>query len=320
MNYIVVDLEWNQSSVGQPEADGFPFEIIEIGAVKLDQNREVIDTFHELVCPQVYTDIHPKTNEIIHIGIEELQKGAPFPEVVERFLKWCGVNYCFVTWGTADLMELQRNMDYYDLKPLAERPFIFYDAQKLFSLYTEGVQNPRALEYAVDYFDMEKNFAFHSAIGDAEYTAQVFQRIEKEIVEHYYSLDYYHPPKNKEDEVYVIYSNYTKRISCAYDTKEELMEDKDIKYMVCSQCGRKAAKKTKWFSNNMKNYSCLAFCREHGYLKGKIRVYKTKEGKSFAVKIVKLITEEYAEQLCERYMQIKEKKRVKRSTRHKKIK
>ena len=97
------------------------------------------------------------------------------------------------------------------------------------------------------------------------------------------------------------------------------MEDNDIKYMVCCQCGKKAAKKTKWFSNNMKNYSCLAMCREHGYLKGKIRVYKTGEGKSFAVKIVKLITEENAEQLRERYMQIKEKKRVKRSTRHKKV-
>ena len=318
MNYVVIDLEWNQSPTAGAEVEGFPFEIIEIGAVKLDHSREIIDTFHELICPQVYTDIHPKTNEIIHISIEELQKGAFFSEVIERFLKWCGENYCFATWGTSDLMELQRNMDYYDLEPLAEKPFIFYDVQKLFSIYSEGIQNPRALEYAVDYFDMEKNLVFHSAIGDAEYTARVLQKIEREIVDNYYSIDYYHPPKNKEDEVYVVYNNYTKRISCAYDTKEELMEDKDIKYMVCCQCGKKAAKKTKWFSNNMKNYSCLAMCREHGHLKGKVRVYKTREGKSFAVKVVKLITEESAEELRERYTQIKEKKRVRRSVRNKK--
>ena len=318
MNYIVIDLEWNQSPIGETEVDGFPFEIIEIGAVKLNHNREIIDTFHELICPQVYTDIHPKTSEIIHIDIEELQKGGLFSEVIERFLNWCGVDYCFATWGTADLMELQRNMDYYDLKPLADKPFIFYDVQKVFSIDVEGKQNPRALEYAVDYLGIEKNLVFHSAIGDAEYTARVFQRIKKEIIDNYYSLDYYHPPKTKEDEVYVIYNNYTKRISCTYDTKEALMEDNDIKYMVCCQCGRKAAKKTKWFSNNMKNYNCLAMCREHGYLKGKVRIYKTREGKSFAVKIVKLITEENAEQLRERYMQIKEKKRVRRSTRNRK--
>ena len=49
MNYIVIDLEWNQSPIGETEVDGFPFEIIEIGAVKLNHNREIIDIFHELV-------------------------------------------------------------------------------------------------------------------------------------------------------------------------------------------------------------------------------------------------------------------------------
>ncbi len=318
MNYIVIDLEWNQCPIGEREKEDFPFEIIEIGAVKLNNGREIIDTFHELICPSVYTNIHPKTNEIIHLDIEELQKGAPFPEVMGRFLKWCGVNYCFATWGTSDLMELQRNMEYYGMEPLAKGPFVFYDVQKLFSIFTEGVKNPKTLEYAVDYFEIEKGKSFHRAIWDAEYTARVLQRIETDIIDNYYSLDYYHPPRTKEDEVYVLYNNYTKRISCAYDTKEELMEDKDIKYMVCCQCGKKAAKKTKWFSNNMKNYSCLALCREHGYLKGKIRVYKTKEGKSFAVKIVKLIPEESATELCERYMQIKEKKRIKRSAKYRK--
>lgn len=318
MNYIVIDLEWNQCPIGEIEEEGFPFEIVEIGAVKLNNCREIVDTFHELICPKVYTNIHPKTNEIIHLDIEELQNGAPFPKVMERFLKWCGVNYCFATWGTSDLMEIQRNMEYYSMEPLSEGPFVFYDVQKLFSIFVEGVQNPKALEYAVDYFEIEKDKTFHRALWDAEYTAKVLQRLEWDVIDSYYSLDYYHPPKTKEDEVYVIYNNYTKRISCVYDTKEELMEDKDLKYMVCSQCGRKAAKKTKWFSNNMKNYSCLALCREHGYLKGKIRVYKTKEGKSFAVKIVKLITEERAGELYDRYMQVKEKKRVRRSTRNKK--
>lgn len=312
MNYIVIDLEWNQCPIGEAEKGNFPFEIIEIGAVKLDENKEIIDSFHELICPQVYSHIHPKTNEIIHIDISELEQGAPFPDVMERFFKWCGVNYCFATWGTSDLMELQRNMEYYELKPIAESPFVFYDVQKLFSIYTEGRKNPRTLEYAVDYWQIEKNSAFHRAIWDAEYTARVLQKIDKETIDNYYSIDYYHHPKTKEDEVYVIYENYSKRISCEYNTKEELMEDKDLKYMVCCQCGRRAGRKVRWFSNNTKNYNCLAYCREHGYLKGRMRVYKTKEGKSFAIKIVKLISEEKAELIKERYQEIKEKKKVKR--------
>lgn len=45
MNYIVFDLEWNQCPDGkEKEIKDMPFEIIEIGAVKLDSQRRVIDT------------------------------------------------------------------------------------------------------------------------------------------------------------------------------------------------------------------------------------------------------------------------------------
>ncbi len=319
MNYIIIDIEWNQCPVGEQEIEDFPFEIIEIGAVKLDGNREFLDTFHELICPKVYRNIHPKTNEIIHMDIQELEKGRPFWEVAECFLEWCGEEYRFCTWGTSDLMELQRNMDYYHMEPLSEKPFIFYDVQKLFSIFTEGKKNPRTLEYAVDYWKLEKSSGFHRAIWDAEYTAKIFQNIEEEIINSYYSIDFYHHPKSKSEEIYVVYEDYSKQISCEYETKEKLMEDKHVKNMVCCQCGRKAVKKIQWFSNNMKNYTCLAYCKEHGYLKGKIRVYKTKEGKSFAVKIVKLISEEKAEILQQRYFKIREKKKVKRRAQHKTI-
>ena len=46
MNYIVMDLEWNQSYSGHiGEHPRMPFEIIEIGAVKVDKNYRIIDEF-----------------------------------------------------------------------------------------------------------------------------------------------------------------------------------------------------------------------------------------------------------------------------------
>lgn len=48
MNYIVFDLEWNQCPDGkEKEIKDMPFEIIEIGAVKLDSQRRVIDTLQK---------------------------------------------------------------------------------------------------------------------------------------------------------------------------------------------------------------------------------------------------------------------------------
>ena len=62
MNYIVFDLEWNQCPYGkEKENKKLPFEIIEIGAVKLDENRNVIDSFQEIVKPAVYHRLHFRT-------------------------------------------------------------------------------------------------------------------------------------------------------------------------------------------------------------------------------------------------------------------
>ena len=43
MNYIIFDLEWNQTYGGSElENPRMPFEIIEIGAIKLNSNFEII--------------------------------------------------------------------------------------------------------------------------------------------------------------------------------------------------------------------------------------------------------------------------------------
>ena len=91
MNYIVFDLEWNQNPDGRRHPDSrLPFEIIEIGAVKLNEKREIVDTFQCLIKPKVYHWIHDSIHEVIHVDYHELEKGIPFPRAIRRFLEWCG--------------------------------------------------------------------------------------------------------------------------------------------------------------------------------------------------------------------------------------
>ena len=46
MNYIVFDLDWNQSPDGKKNRnEKLPFEIIEIGAVKVNSKKEITDSF-----------------------------------------------------------------------------------------------------------------------------------------------------------------------------------------------------------------------------------------------------------------------------------
>ena len=162
MNYIVMDLEWNQSSTGQEaEAQRLPFEIIEIGAIQLNDGYAMINQFNELIKPQVYHELNEVTGQLMHMEMEELNRGKPFFQVVEAFLKWCGEQpYLFCTWGVQDLTELQRNMKFYTMAPLSDGPIAFLDVQKLFGIAYEDRKTKRSLEYAIDYLQIEKDIPF----------------------------------------------------------------------------------------------------------------------------------------------------------------
>lgn len=136
-NYIVFDLEWNQSANGKERSiPHFPFEIIEIGAVKLNEAFQMVDEFHRLIRPQVYTQMHHAISEVTHMDMKELRNsGELFPDAAADFLSWCGGDAVFCTWGNMDLLELQRNMDYYHMdNPFPKPLFIMmYKSSTAFS-------------------------------------------------------------------------------------------------------------------------------------------------------------------------------------------
>ena len=205
MNYVVVDFEWNQTSYGKgTENRKIPFEIIEIGAVKLDKNLKEIDRFSRTIRPKVYKKLHYITKELTGISQEELNVSDPFTYVLVDFMLWCGKDYIFCTWGNMDLVELQRNMKYYNLLNLLKGPLKYYNVQKLFRLLCAHDTAAASLETAVDYFNLPKSEDFHRAVNDAAYTAEIFRRIDREEAKKLYSVDYYQNPQTKKDEIPII--------------------------------------------------------------------------------------------------------------------
>lgn len=304
MNYVVFDLEWNQGNQAQQtEHADIPFEVIEIGAVKLNDKYVMINEFSRLIKPEIYREMHQYTSKLIHLQMEELEWGRPFAEVMKDFLEWCGTEeYLFCSWGSLDLTELQRNMRYHNMTPLSDRPIPYLDVQKLFSLVYEDGKSRRSLETAVDMVQLEKDIPFHRAFSDAYYTAKLLTGIAKQKPEvlRRISFDTFHPPKTRAEEVKVQFDTYMKYISREFDSKAEAFADREVSSSKCYLCHKNLRKKIRWFSPNSKHYYCLARCDKHGYLKGKLRIHKSESGKLFAVKITKLITEEEAERLKER--------------------
>ena len=293
-----MDLEWNQCPEGKrKEVEEIPFEIIEIGAVKLNERLEILEEFGEKIKPQVYKKMDQHVGEIIQITMEDLQNCRKFPQVAEDFLQWCGEEPVFCTWGTLDLTELQRNMEYYNMMALSEKPFFYYNVQKLFEVFFDEQKSTRNLAFAVNYFHLEQKQEFHTAINDARYTAFIMQKFDIKKIKKYKEIDYFHYPQKLEDEIDISFASYSKSISMGYLGKEALMNAKTVKEVKCCVCEKKVEKKIDWFTNNSKNYYGLFLCTEHGYLKGKVRVKRGHGEEYFAVKTVKIISKDEANRL-----------------------
>ena len=318
VHYIVFDLEWNQSPKGKEgTVDHLPFEIIEIGAVKLDEGLEQVGEFRQLICPRVYTQMHYKISEVTHLKMETLKRvGVGFGQAMERFLGWCGEDYRFVTWGSMDLVELQRNMVYHGLGIPFGLPLLYYDLQKLYSLRCGDGKQRISLDLAVEEqgISVEEKRPFHHALDDAYYTGQVMSRMGFEQVKAFLSVDYYQLPKTEGEEIYLSFPGYTKYVSRQFWSKEGVMADKRVNDVYCPCCRRALRKKIRWFAVNPKLYECLAICPEHGLVRGKIRIKKAEDGGVFAVRITKAVDEAGAQLVAEKRAALKQRKAEKCDT------
>ena len=312
MNYIVFDLEWNQSDTQDGEVESLPCEIIEIGAVKLNSDKVLVSEFKQLVKPQVYRKMHFVTQKLIHLQIEELEEGIFFPDAVSRFLEWCGEDYFFCSWGPTDLAMLQKNMRYYNIPPLSGGPIAFYDVQKLFSLTYGNKKSRRSLEYAVDFLRIEKDIPFHRAFSDAYYTAKVFAAVRNANVLAHISYDVFTLPQNKKEEIFTIFDDYAKYITREFDDKAEIVADKKIMSTKCYLCRKNIKKRIKWFTPNGKHYYCIANCDKHGFMKFKLRIRRSENDRLYVVKTMKYIGKDEMDKIKEKKEHTREIRKLRR--------
>lgn len=182
MEYIVFDLEFNQGynkSLNKTISnDRCPFEIIQIGAIKLNSQFNIIDTFNSYVKPEIYKEIHPYVSKMTGITLQTVADAPSFSKVYKDFKKFINTkNPVLCVWGTGDLKELYRNITFYDL-PSKTLPKSYINIQHYASKY---FNNPAGrsigLQNAINILNLKQDKSYHNALNDAYYTAQVFMRI-----------------------------------------------------------------------------------------------------------------------------------------------
>ncbi len=181
MNYIVLDLEFNQSfafktgfqTTVHPDC---PFEIIQIGAVKLDENFSILEQFNFLIKPVIYPRIHPYVEKITNLTYDQLKDCPTFEEAYKALIHFIGNQETLLcTWGSDDIKSLFKNILFYhlDTTKICNR---FINVQKLASSYLKYESGKSiGLKNAVTELHIKAEEPFHDALYDALYTAKIFQ-------------------------------------------------------------------------------------------------------------------------------------------------
>lgn len=223
MNYVIFDLEWNQppddaSTLLEPIY--FPGDIIEIGAAKLDDRFQLIDTFRVYSKPQYYPKMHKRIASLTGIHDKLLEKqGLPFPEAYQKFIDWCGEEYAFMTWSMSDLPTLIDNMVLYgiDISNLPD----WYDLQRIFSREIMRSSVKYSLEYAMDILH-ETGDAAHDAMNDSVNTAKICDHLDlDQYLEEYASRVFAEKPSSR-----------------GFDSLQQVLQDPELLRFSCPWCGQ----------------------------------------------------------------------------------
>ena len=161
MYYIVFDLEFNQNPdylmmshlmpVSDERKGKYPYEIIQIGAVKLDENLDTVGTFSRHIKPSIYSRISEFVTELTGITSESLESEQDFSRIYKEFLEFVNEpEMVFCVWGMTDMKELFRNAIYHNLdeKLLPDR---YINIQPQASVHLgQPKKKPLGLKYCVE--------------------------------------------------------------------------------------------------------------------------------------------------------------------------
>ena len=279
MDYIVLDMEWNQPWPGSPSARKvLPVqirgEIIQIGAVRITEDQQVKDEFQVLIKPKYYRRLNRRVSKLTGIKESQLrEEGVAMAEAMERFRAWCGEDVLFLTWGFDDITILRENLQLYEIDDSWVNSW--YNAQMIFNAQTDGSNAQKALKTAMEMFEIEATRPAHDALGDAYHTALICARLDlkRGTVEYGQALKEHVNGFHGAE----IPGCISRKVFYDYPDKRAALSAMSGKENKCPTCGRQMLG-SRWFAQPGHRYMDLATCPEHGKFLIRVRLSRQQEG------------------------------------------
>ena len=296
MNYIVLDMEWNQPWPGSPSAKkvlpvSIRGEIIQIGAVRVTEEQFVEDEFQIFIRPKYYRSLNRRVSKLTGIKDAQLRaEGVPFPQAVEQFRNWCGEDCVFLTWGFDDIGILQENLRLFGMDESWTTRW--YNAQMIFNAQTDGSTSQKALKTAMEIFEIEPSRPAHDALGDAYHTALICAMLNlKEGI-----ASYQQALKSHENGFHgaELPDCVCRQVFHDYPDKRAALSAMSGSENLCPTCGRQMLG-SRWFAQPGHRYMDLATCPEHGKFLIRVRLSAQPDGMLRVSRLTYNATEELTE-------------------------
>jgi inhibitor of KinA sporulation pathway (predicted exonuclease) len=312
VQYIVMDLEWNQARCPEKVVQKpvrLAGEIIQIGAIRLDEQLCTVEEWSQLVKPLHYTKMHSRVKRMTGIDEKQLAGGLPFPQAMECFRQWMGQEQTvLLTWGEDDRAML---LDNFRLHGLAEDwvPPV-YNLQWIFNMQVSGEQRQWSLQAAMEKLDIQSDLQAHDALNDARNTAEICRALDM--------------GRGMADYAGWIAARLERQREKARQRKpwpEELkgfvsrsaaMGNVRRRVVLCPQCGEPTSQSS-WVPQDQDRWMFLAKCADHGEYLVRARLRWEPDGTCRVERSLQPPTEEERAQ----YMEKRARRRAQRRRRPK---
>lgn len=170
MEYIILDLEWD--NVYYTPEKRFVNQILQIGAVKLDESFNLIDTFDITVRSAVSDKVSGRFTKLTGITKEKMLSGVPLERAVEEYNVFSSSADVTMTWSTTDLYTIVENQKTLLGDKIKFNFNKYLDLQKLVQGEMRGrgfdTKNQISLEAAANIFGIDTTeFELHTALDDS---------------------------------------------------------------------------------------------------------------------------------------------------------
>lgn len=163
---------------------GYPYsnEIIQLGAVKLNEAYDVIDQFSMYVSP-IYGIIDYFITQLTEIHQKDVRKAPPLINVLEQLMRWIGDDVpTFFSWSDTDYYQIRdeiraKKMVFENMEQILKKEN-WVDYQQIVSRRFE-FDHQIKLSDALDLTEIDVEGRLHDGLADAFNTAMIIAKIEK---------------------------------------------------------------------------------------------------------------------------------------------